>query len=163
MITKHNLNSNNIHCLSRKTKPFVKINKTHYQKHVERVKKTHLTRVSLRERSSSAINSTPNDFPSSAQTRLASILALFLTPNWVNFSVPSPSFKTLPAHMRLIESAPQLDRFATSSLNMGTVHSSNSTSNTPAHVPAIFTFAIDKDSHTESLKPLKCLRYLLGD
>jgi hypothetical protein len=35
------------------------------------------------------------------------------------------------------------DLFAISSLNMGTVQFSVSTSNSPAHVPATFSFAIE--------------------
>ena len=42
--------------------------------------KNHLTRASLEERSSSAINSFLSAFPSSAATRLARILELFLRP-----------------------------------------------------------------------------------
>ncbi|KAM2668501.1 hypothetical protein EV2_020091 [Malus domestica] len=47
--------------------------------------------VPLRDRSPSAINSSFNDLPSSAHTRLARILALFLIPTWASFSYPHVS------------------------------------------------------------------------
>lgn len=101
-------------------------------------KGTDLIRASLVERSSSARSSRVW----STLTRLESIFELFLIPNWLRFSVPSPSLRTLPAEMRLIESGLALDRRATSALSIGTVHCSSSTSSTPAQVPATFNFAM---------------------
>lgn len=88
-------------------------------------------------------------------TRLDNILALFLIPSWVKFWVPSPSFKTLPAQMRLMNSGLQFDRFAISSLNMGMFHLSSSTFNAPDHVPATFSLDIAEFSIREMSR--KCI------
>lgn len=106
-----------------------------------------MTRESLVERSSSAINSSLSALPSSVETRLARILELSLRPKWLSFSLPSPSFKILPPEIKLIDSTPQFDRLAISSLNIGTVQLSSSTSNTPAHGPEIFSFAMKTDQN----------------
>ncbi|KAF4346872.1 hypothetical protein G4B88_018411 [Cannabis sativa] len=50
-----------------------------------------------------------------------------------------------------MELGPQFDRLATSSLNMGTVQLSNSTSITPAHVPAIFSFDMGYEFEWEEI------------
>ncbi|KAL9249013.1 hypothetical protein AKJ16_DCAP00251 [Drosera capensis] len=56
--------------------------------------------------------------------------------------------------MRLIESRFVLERLAISSLNMGTVQFSNSTSMTPAHVPAILSFNVIEGNGNIALEKL---------
>lgn len=96
-------------------------------------------------RSASAAASSLRACPRSGETALASTLELFLSPNWERGRTSSPSLSTFPPQIRLMQSGEPPDRRATSARSIGSVHASSSTSRTPAHAPAILSFATAAD------------------